>query len=502
MVKPRNVLLIIADQWRADCLGCAGNRVIRTPHLDGLAAEGTRFTSCFNQTAPCGPSRMCIYTGRYLCSTRSAQNCTPLQDAEENFGFELRKAGYNPGLIGYNDYAIDPAILPPDDFRTKSLHYANVLPGFERVLYHEYDSPDYFESLRRKGYPEEMLNFDAIHTTNVPDEGPGDHLDSFFPAKYSKEDSECRFLTETAIDYVSERGAKRGSHGWALSLNFIKPHPPNVCCDPYHRMYIDAAFPEAARRVEEIDAPHPYWGFHWQHLGEPALTNERHRREYAAAYYGMINEVDDNLGLLFQALKDSGQWDDTLIIFTSDHGEYLGDHYLTGKGHFYDGALHIPSIVRDPSPEADATRGCHLDHLVESVDVAPTILEWSDTPIPDRVQGRSLLPALRGEKYVIKTEVFHEYDYRQGVLRVDRSADPDQHLAWVVRDKTYKYVQFANAEMPPLLFDLEADPSELHNLAADASYVPTVAAYCQKLLRWRMRNEDQRMEHWAQQFWS
>ena len=88
------------------------------------------------------------------------------------------------------------------------------------------------------------------------------------------------------------------------------------------------------------------------------------------------------------------------------------------------------------------------------------------------------------------------------MLRVDRSADPDQHLAWVVRDKTYKYVQFANSEMPPLLFDLEADPSELHNLGADASYVPTVAAYCQKLLRWRMRNEDQRMEHWAQQFWS
>ena len=93
MVKPRNVLLIIADQWRADCLGCAGNRVIRTPHLDGLAAEGTRFTSCFNQTAPCGPSRMCIYTSRYLCSTRVVHNGTPLLAAEDNLAFLLKAAG-------------------------------------------------------------------------------------------------------------------------------------------------------------------------------------------------------------------------------------------------------------------------------------------------------------------------------------------------------------------------------------------------------------------------
>ncbi len=501
MAKPKNVLLIIADQWRADCLGSAGNRVIQTPNLDRLAAEGTHFTSCFNQTAPCGPSRMCIYTGRYMCSTRSAHNCTPLENAEENFGFVLRSAGYDPGLIGYNDYGIDPSILPDSDFRTHSLNYANVLPGIERVLYHEYDSPEYFASLRQKGYPEELLNHRAIHLPNVPAEGPSEHLDSYFPAKYKREDSECRYLTETAIEYVTQRGERGDARGWALSLNYIKPHPPNVCCDPYHRMYMDADFPAAARNPREIETPHPYWQFHWNKLSEPDLTNERHRHEYAAAYYGMISEVDENLGLLFQTLKDSGQWEDTLIVFTSDHGEYLGDHYLTGKGHFYDGSLHIPCLVRDPSPAADGTRGQHLDPLVESVDVAPTILQWTGTEIPDVVQGRSLLPAVRGEPYVEKTEVFHEYDYRQGVLRVDRSADPDKHMAWVVRDRAVKYVQFADPDMPPLLFDLAADPAELENLAARESHTPTVATYCQKLLRWRMYNEDQRMEHWAQQLW-
>ena len=117
------------------------------------------------------------------------------------------------------------------------------------------------------------------------------------------------------------------------------------------------------------------------------------------------------------------------------------------------------------------------------------------------MQGRSLLPAVREEPYAAKTEVFHEYDYRQGVLRVDRGADPDKHMAWVVRDRAFKYVQFADPDMPPLLFDLAADPAELENLAAGDSHTPTVATYCQTLLRWRMYNEDQRMEHWAQQLW-
>ena len=286
------------------------------------------------------------------------------------------------------------------------------------------------------------------------------------------------------------------ARGWVLSLNYIKPHPPNVCCDPYHHMYMDADFPAAARRPQEIETPHPYWQFHWDHLSEPDLTNERHRHEYAAAYYGMISEVDENLGLLFQALKDSGQWDDTLIVFTSDHGEYLGDHYLTGKGHFYDGALHIPCLVRDPSPAASTW----IPWLNRSM-LLPPFSSGPEPRFPIGCRGgvccRPFAESHASRKLRSSTNMITG----QGVLRVDRSADPDKHMAWVVRDRAFKYVQFADPDMPPLLFDLAADPAELENLAARDSHTATVATYCQKLLRWRMYNEDQRMEHWAQQLW-
>ena len=490
----RNVLFILADQFRADCLGHAGNPHVKTPHLDRLATEGVSFSACFNQTAPCGPSRMCIYTSRYMCSTRVVDNMTPLADPEENVAWHLSQAGYRPGLIGYNDYAIDPARLAQDDPRRAGLAYDNVLPGFERVYYHEYDSDEYFAHLRIKGYAEELLSHRAIHAPAVPPQGPGEHLPQHFPARYAKEDSECRFVTDKAIDFIRQRQADVGL-GWVLSLNYIKPHPPNICCPPYHDMYDPEQLPGARRHPGELQPGHPYL----QGLAPDQLQDERHVREYRACYYGMISEVDDNIGLLIQALEETGQWDNTLIVFSSDHGEYLGDHYLTGKGHFYDSALNIPLIVRDPSREADASRGRRLDHLVESIDISPTILDFLELEIPDRFQGRSLLGAWRSSPgYVPRSEIFHEFDYRMGPLRRDPQADADIHLLWVVRDHRYKYVQFADVAMPPLLFDLAVDAGEFDNLATSPIHSSTVVEYCQKLLRWRMRHEDQRMEHWAQ----
>ena len=284
MAEPLNVLFILADQFRADCLGAAGNRVIRTPNLDALAGEGTLFKQCFVQSAPCGPSRMCIYTGRYLCSHRSVENKVPLVDAQENLGMVLREGGYAPALIGYNDYAVDPGTLPPDDPRTYTLRYDNFLPGFEEVLMHEYDSPAYFERLRQVGYPEALLTHDAIHKPNVPAEGPGDHLPMRYPAHYREEDSEARFVTEVAIETLRDRK----DAGWVLSLNTIKPHPPRICSAPYNDMYDPADMPGANRKEEELRSEHPYLK---RVHRNPQLVSERDLRETQANYYGMITEV-------------------------------------------------------------------------------------------------------------------------------------------------------------------------------------------------------------------
>ena len=494
MASQRNVLFILADQFRADCLGASGNPLIQTPNLDALAREGVLFTHAFVQTTPCGPSRMSIFNSRYLCSTRAVQNMTPLADPGDNLALTLRAAGYDPALIGYNDYAIDPRILPPSDPRTTSLNYDNVLPGFHWVLNHTYDSQEYFEWLRRKGYPEELLSHAAIHKPVAPAEGPGEHLPLHFPAPYRAEDSECRFLTETAIDWIAAHSRVQ-EQGWFLSLNYIKPHPPRVCAAPFHAMYDPATLPAANRRAEELTDPHPYMRF--MHRA-PQLARDDHFRETKACYYGMVTELDVCLGLLFAALKKSGCWDDTLIVFSSDHGDYLGDHYLLNKSDFYDETMRVPLIVRDPSREADATRGAQSHGFVESIDTAPAILEFLGIAAPAQFQGRSFLPAVRGAADSLKREIVHEDDFRDPAALP--GIDPERCLLWVIRDHDYKLVVFGEPSMPPLLFDLNRDPGEHVNLSAHPEHAATVAHYCQRLLRWRMKNEDHRMERWASQY--
>jgi arylsulfatase A-like enzyme len=490
MAEQKNVLFILADQFRADCLGIDGHPVVQTPNLDALAREGTRFSKAFVQTSPCGPSRMSIFTSRYLCSTRAVDNQTPFAEAQENLAFYIREGGYKPALMGYNDYAVDPRILPPDDPRTYTPNYDNFLPGFDVALDHEYDSQEYFQMLREKGYPEELLSHEAIHKPNVPTEGPGDHLPIRYPAHYTAEDSEGRFITNVAIDHIVDRKAE----GWMLSLNYIKPHPPRICATPYNEMYDPEKMPSPNRLETDLQSDHPYL----KHVHrKPELIPDLDLTETRANYYGMITELDACLGILFQALKDSGQWDNTLIVFSSDHGEYLGDHYLTGKGGFYDETMRVPLIIRDPSAEADHTRGSKLESFVESIDIAPTILEVLDLPIPGRFQGTSLLGQVRGSSNaLLRSEIHYEKDFRNA----GTGSHPHQCLLWVIRDDNYKYVQFADETIPPLLYDLASDPGEHTNVADDPNQRDTILAYCQKLLRWRMTNEDQRMEDWAFQY--
>lgn len=221
-----------------------------------------------------------------------------------------------------------------------------------------------------------------------------------------------------------------------------------------------------------------------------------------ACYYGMISELDACLGRLFQALKDTGQWDNTLIVFTSDHGSYMGDHYMQGKLHFYDAALRVPCIMRDPSPRAGVTRGKHLDPFVESIDTAPTVCEFLGIPSHERFQGQSVLGFLHGRPHAQpKPRIYHEFYYYSSLKEEEKlRANPDACRVWTVRDDDCKYVQFGEDHLPPLLFDLKSDPGEFENLAAKPEYAATVAEYCQHLLRWRMRHEDTRMERWALQY--
>ncbi len=217
-----------------------------------------------------------------------------------------------------------------------------------------------------------------------------------------------------------------------------------------------------------------------------------------ATYYGLIAEIDHHLGRGWETLERLGLREQTLVLFTADHGEYLGDHWMFEKELFYDEAYRVPLIVCDPRPEADATRGLLNDEFVEAVDVLPTLLEWAGRPVPPAIQGRSLLPLLHGRQPEgWRDAVFADWDFRFYWTPKQLGIPPRQCRAWMVRDRRYKYWRFLSPQLPDVLFDLDADPQERRNVAGDGAYAAVVAACRTRLLDWRMGNEDERRVAWT-----
>ena len=205
-------------------------------------------------------------------------------------------------------------------------------------------------------------------------------------------------------------------------------------------------------------------------------------------------EVDFQVGRLIQFLKQTGIYDQTLVVFTSDHGEQLGDHWQFSKFAYFDGSFHIPLIVRDPAREADPGRGRQVARFTENVDVMPTILSRLGLEVPSQCDGESLLPFLCGDTPNGWREEAHwELDFRnftEDGTNPILGLKPDQCAMNVLRGKRYKYVHFT--ALPPLFFDLEDDPNEFHNRVEDPAYQTLVLEYAQKILTWRM-NHDERV---------
>ncbi|MEJ2133291.1 MAG: sulfatase-like hydrolase/transferase, partial [Gammaproteobacteria bacterium] len=270
--------------------------------------------------------------------------------------------------------------------------------------------------------------------------------------------------------------------------------------EPYNTRYPVDGLPGYARRatIEHEGSQHP-WLAHYLEGHRNASYEDLHRhRLLQASYYGLMSEVDDNLGRLFDALRARGEYDDTLIAFTSDHGEQMGDHWMLGKAGYFDQSYYVPLIIRDPRATADGSRGMRFDAFTEHVDLMPTMLEWLDLPVPRQCEGRSLLPFVATGRTPEgwRTEAHWEFDFRDPVSRnaEDALGMPMEHCALnVVRDARYKYVHFTS--LPPLLFDLEQDPQELNDRAKDPAYGDVVREMAQRLLSWRMAHTDKTLSH-------
>ncbi len=479
-----NVLFVTADQWRGGCLGVAGHPVVRPPHLDRLAAGGVSFRRHFAQAAPCGPSRASLYTGMYLMNHRSVLNGTPLDARHTNVALVARELGYEPALFGYTDTSVDPRTVSPDDPRLSS--YEGVLPGFDPVC----DLPE--------GNPAPWLDWLRAQGVDLPDDWRSfvDHPagGTRWRTQYDAKHTQTVFLTDRLLDFVDDRST--AGTPWFAHLSYLRPHPPFLAPAPYDTMFDPASVPDPVRaptRAAE-GAQHPLLALMIEHPFVASPDDPQEQRELRATYYGMLAEVDDQLGRVFDMLDETGQAERTLVVFTSDHGETLGDHWILHKLGWFDQSYHVPLIVRDPRAPFGASRGRVVDVFTEHVDVLPTIAELLDTEVPLQCDGRPLTPWLTGDTPDWRREVHAEFDFRDpdgGMFEQAFGLTLEECALAVLRDDGGKYVHFSgHPTMPPIFFDLDADPDQLVNRAADPEYAATVLDYAQRMLAWRMQHEE------------
>ncbi|MBE7637237.1 sulfatase-like hydrolase/transferase [Sneathiella sp. P13V-1] len=495
-----NVLFITIDQWRADFLAANGNDGIKTPNLDQLAADGVLFQNHFSCSAPCGPSRATLHTGMYPSNHRAISNGTPLDGNLTNLALEARKAGYEPALFGYTDVTADPRETDLND--PVMFTYEGILKGYKPEVILGENSRPWLSYLKNKGYDVPGEGY-AIYYPSEDYDLPDGKFRTFAPSRFKAEDSETAWLADQAIDYM----ANRYGHPFFCHLSFLRPHPPFIAPPEYHDMYdpADMKAPKHFGDVEAVSDTHPMLEFSLDNIqqstfymgGEGLVRDltEDQVRQIRATYSALVSEVDANVGRIVNALKEAGEYENTLIIVTADHGEQLGDHHLMGKLGFYDQSFHIPLIIKAPE-EFTGARGRKVTAFTESIDVMPTILEMLNAPIPNQCNGLSVKPWLEGKDPENWRDAVHWlFDYRDIKNELPEQAfglNHNQCNMMVYRDAQFKYVHFV--AQPPLLFDLVNDPEETRNLAEEPDYQAVVLDYAQKMLSWRMENENHTLD--------
>ncbi len=371
------------------------------------------------------------------------------------------------------------------------------MPGFAVGLQLPEHMAQWIADLKARGY--DLPEGRWIVYKPAPGHRPGPGESSFgAPALFAAEHSETEFMAGAIGRFLSVRR----DQNWFVHGVFLRPHPPFIAPTPFNRLIDPADVPPPSRRptFAEEGALHPYLAHRIDRMGADGLItddpvdtralSERDIRQIRATYFGLIAQTDAGIGSVLQHLKDTGEYDETLILFTVDHGELLGDHWLWGKEGWHDPAYHIPLIIRDPRPHA--ARGKIVEEFTEAVDLMPTILDWLGLDVPLQCDGESLLPFLEDQRPARwRTEAHFEYDFRDIEHQVPETAlglTSDQCTLAVIRDRGWKYVHFP--ALPPLLFDLGEDPQEFVNRAEDPACREVMLRYAQKMLTWRMEQAD------------
>ncbi len=467
MNKP-NIICIYLDQLREDALGCTGNPVIRTPNIDRLALEGTRFSEAYVSTPLCTPFRGSFLTGKYAHAAGVHANHFPIATDQKFLPHHLAEAGYHTGYIGkWHLYGgPKPGFVPPGPDRCGFETFV----GFNRG--HEYDRSIYF--------------YDDPQPYHCPRHEPD-------------------YQTDQVIDFM-DRANTGDDRPFFAYLCFGPPHHPMRIPDHWKYLYRPEEVPlpkgvpnpELQRKVQLEVLQRDFGGdpanADFSHIdyrdvppGEPETEDEI--RQFIAEYYGMIANVDWNVGRILDWLDASGLYENTFVLVFSDHGDMLGQHgyYCGAKRVAYRGAMHVPVIARWPGKIAANSVSEALVDL--SIDAMPTLLEVAGVQTPHDVMGRSLLTALSGE-----ADKGHEKVFYQLMLQ-SRGTEGDIHRRALrgCRSKEWLYVRDKNG--PKWLFDLLADPDEENNLVCDAAYADVL----RDLDRWVLKRMQDTADNWDQE---
>ncbi len=444
MPQRPNIVFILTDQMRGDCLSVAGHPVIRTPTLDMFARQGTLFTRACASVPSCIAARACMWTGQSASTTGRLgyRDAVPWRYPVTLMS-ALANGGYQCHCVGKTHF-----------YPQGSLMGFHSMETYEASQNHDGDYVnDYFEWLNAQpGGPwqERMTGLDSNSWVAAPSDLP-EHLHN------------NSWTITRGIEFVRRRDPTRP---FFLNVSFHRPHAPVDPPNHYFHMYDGAALPPVPiGDWAERYGTHPVDGVNAScgRIAEDEL--DRLRR----AYWGQISHIDAQINRLVIVLRLQGLLDNTILIFLSDHGELLGDHYLFRKTHAFEGSAKIPLIVAAPKgwnhPQSAVS-----DLPVTHMDLMPTVLEMAGLPIPDRVEGESLLPIVAGKAA----------DWREYVHGEHASMGAGEGNQFVV-GRRYKYVWFTKSG-EELLFDLANDPHELHNLAADSGAAKLTAEWRARLV--------------------
>ena len=498
----KNILFLMFDQLRFDYLSCYGHPHLHTPNLDWLASCGVRFTNCYVQSPICGASRMSFYTGRYVSSHGAAWNGFPLRVGEMTLGDHLRAVGADAYLIGKTHMRADARGMARLGLAPDSIIGARVAEcGFDIFTrddglwgqgpdgaYDELPSA-YNRYLQNKGYGGDNPWHDFANA-GLDEEGDMAsgwlYANSHLPANIREEDSETPWLTRETLKFLKQH--ENSTRPWMCHVSYIKPHWPYIVPAPYHNMYGKDSFLPPVRSLSELEDPNPVYAAFTQNAIGKAFQDEDVRNNVLGAYMGLIKQIDDQMGVLFEYLKTSGQMENTMIVVTSDHGDYLGDHWLGEKDLFHDPSVKVPLIIYDPSPQADNSRATVCDALTESIDLAATFMDFLSGDVPDEwLEGRSLLPFIYGQNpKEWRDYVVSEYDYSMSPLAGKLEVSPKDARLFMVANEKWKFMH-AEGGIPPMLFDRETDPDELVDLGRHPDYQEAVQSGYEMLHHWALR---------------